>query len=116
VLLSVGLVLLWSDWSVIIWLGTMGAGFWMASIFPNLLSLAGRSFEVTGQITGWFLAGASVGAMFLPWLIGQLFESVGPRVLMLAIEANTLVAMALFGVIWLVIRQNSRPVVTSPEK
>jgi FHS family Na+ dependent glucose MFS transporter 1 len=112
VLLSVALVLLWPGWPAMVWLGTIGAGFWMASIFPNTLSLAGRSFEVTGRVTGWFFAGASLGAMSLPWLIGQLFESVGPRVLMWAILGNTAVALVMFGVLWLVIRNNPAPAVS----
>jgi hypothetical protein len=40
---------------------------------------------ISGQITGWFFAGASSGAMVWPWLIGQLFDSAGPRAMMVTI-------------------------------
>jgi nitrate/nitrite transporter NarK len=33
---------------------------------------------VTGRVTGWMFAGGSGGAMFIPWVVGQLFESSGP--------------------------------------
>ena len=40
--------------------------------------------------------GASLGSMTLPWLIGQLFESVGPQVTMLTILGDLLVAVRRF--------------------
>ena len=49
--------------------------------------------------TGWFLIGASAGAMFLPWLIGQLFESIGPQVVMGAILVDLILALAIFTVL-----------------
>jgi nitrate/nitrite transporter NarK len=35
---------------------------------------------MSGRVTSCFLIGASVGSMFLPWFIGQLFEKAGPRI------------------------------------
>ena len=43
------------------------------------MSPAVRRMRITGRVTGWFFVGASVGGMTLPWVIGQFFESVGPR-------------------------------------
>jgi fucose permease len=51
----------------------------MASIFPTLIMLAGERMVITGTITGWFLVGAGVGSMLLPWLIGQIFVVTGPQ-------------------------------------
>ena len=51
---------------------------------------------ITGRVTGWFFVGASAGGMFLPWLIGQLFESIGPRVTMFIILIDLLVAVSVF--------------------
>jgi fucose permease len=45
---------------------------------------------------GWFFLGASVGGMVLPWLMGQLFEPVGPRVTMLAIAVDLALAVLAF--------------------
>jgi FHS family Na+ dependent glucose MFS transporter 1 len=96
VLLSVGLILLWPKSETIIWIGTFGTGFAMASIFPTMLSLAESWLHITGQVTSWFFVGASTGSMALPWLIGQLFEPVGPRVAMAAIFISMLLALVTF--------------------
>jgi len=76
----------------------------MASIFPMMLSFAERRMSITGRITGWFFVGASAGGMTLPWLIGQLFESVGPRITMSAILMDLIVATAAFGFLTLWVR------------
>jgi len=39
--------------------------------------------------------GASLGS-FLPWLIGQLFEGVGPQVVMLIIFVDLLITLGVF--------------------
>jgi fucose permease len=52
--------------------------------------------KITGQTTGWFLVGASAGGMFLPWLIGQLFETVGPRSMTLVIMFDLIAAVLVF--------------------
>ena len=54
---------------------------------------------ITGRVTGWFFVGASLGGMFLPWLIGQLFESVGPQVTMLILVANLVIALGVYVVL-----------------
>jgi FHS family Na+ dependent glucose MFS transporter 1 len=76
---SVGILLLWPDSRAVIWAGTLGLGLFMASVFPTAMTLAGHRLSLTGEVTGWFLVAASLGAMSMPWLIGQLFEPVGPR-------------------------------------
>jgi fucose permease len=66
-------------------IGTIGLGLSMASIFPTTLSFAGQRMRMTGQLTGWIVLGSSAGAMILPLIIGQFFQSVGPSVLMIVI-------------------------------
>jgi FHS family Na+ dependent glucose MFS transporter 1 len=95
-LISVAIILLRPGSLVAVWVGTLGIGASMASIFPTTLSLAERRMSITGQVTGWFFVGGSLGSMTLPWLIGQLFESIGPRVTMVAIFIDLLVAVAIF--------------------
>jgi len=110
-LASVGFILLWPNSLTVIWLGTFGLGLSMASIFPTGLSLAERRMTITGQVTSWFLVGAGAGAMSLPWLIGQLFESIGPRVTMFAIMTDLIVAVGVFAVLMLLLshRHSERP-------
>jgi len=103
-LASVGVILLWSDSFAATAAGTLGLGFSMASIFPMTLTLAGRRMTITGRVTGWFIVGASAGSMFLPWLIGQLFERVGPRSTMLVV----VLALALAVVVVVSILRSSR--------
>ncbi len=98
-ILSVVLILLWPHSLTALWLGTLGTGFFLASIFPTAISLAERNMTVTGAVTSWFIVGASLGSMAVPWLIGQLFESVGPQVMML----NILVVLILATVIFVVL-------------
>jgi FHS family Na+ dependent glucose MFS transporter 1 len=95
-LLSVAVILAWPSSLTALWIGSMGVGFWIASIFPTMISLAARHLTVTGQVTGWFIVGASLGSMIVPWLIGQFFESVGPRVMMLTILGDLILAVLVF--------------------
>ncbi len=106
-LVSAGIILTWSHSLTAAWLGALGMGVSMASIFPTTISLAGRHMTITGQATGFFFVGASLGGMCLPWLIGQLFDTVGPRVVMLAIAVDLMVAVGIFFVL---ISQFSRTV------
>ncbi|MGD1994746.1 MAG: MFS transporter [Anaerolineae bacterium] len=98
---SLGVLLLWPTSTLAAWVGTLGVGAFIASVFPTMISMAERRMVITGRVTGWFFVGASIGGMSLPWLIGQLFESIGPRVTMsvilidLLVAAGILVALAL---------------------
>jgi MFS transporter, FHS family, Na+ dependent glucose transporter 1 len=77
--ISIVVIIIWKDSSTMLWLGTIGIGLSMASIFPTLIMLAGERMQITGTITGWFLVGAGAGSMLLPWLIGQVFVITGPQ-------------------------------------
>jgi FHS family Na+ dependent glucose MFS transporter 1 len=93
---SVGLVMLLPNSTPVVWIGTIGVGLSMASIFPTFMNLAGRRLPLTGQITSLFFVGSSLGAMFWPWLIGQWFEPVGPSVTMLIIFVAAVLNAAAF--------------------
>ena len=96
-LVSLGIILLWSNSLIATWIGTIGLGLSMASVFPTTISLAERRMTITGRVTGWFFVGASAGAMLLPWLIGQLFVSIGPRVTMSILWIDLVLALLVFG-------------------
>lgn len=89
---GVGLMLVWPRSQVAVWLGVALAGLGMASVFPTVLTLAERRMTITGRVTSAFFVGASLGAMTLPWLIGQLFTAVGPSMTMVAILTSLLLA------------------------
>jgi FHS family Na+ dependent glucose MFS transporter 1 len=93
---------------VALWLGSCGFGLAMASIFPVTISLAERHLAFTGQVAGWFLAAAGMGGMSLPWLMGQLFEPLGPRAAMAAVFAILLAALGIFAALGVHLRRPDR--------
>jgi fucose permease len=103
---SLGIILVWPASVTALWIGTLGLGLAMASLFPMTLTLAERRMPITGRITGWFLIGASVGAMFLPWLIGQLFESIGPMAMMATVLVDVILSL---GVLVVLLATFNRP-------
>jgi fucose permease len=100
-LISVSIILLWPYSSVAVWLGALGMGLSVASIFPSSFSLAERNMTITGRVSGWFIVGASLGSISLPWIIGQLFERIGPRVTMFAIAIAITLALGVFALVLL---------------
>lgn len=107
-LLSVLVVIAWPGAPAALWIGTFGAGFAMASIFPTMISFAGRHMTTTGKTTAWFFVGASSGGMLIPWLIGQWFESTGPQVTVFIILASLILNLAMFGTIISYVQRSER--------
>lgn len=81
-LVSLGLIILFQGSLAALWMGTLGLGIFMAAFFPTTVTLAGQRMRITGRVSGWFFVGAGAGGMILPWVIGQLIDPVGPRVVM----------------------------------
>ena len=94
--LGLCIILIYSRSAVALWIGTIITGFSMASLFPMTITFSERHLRLTGKITSMFLAGASIGSMFLPWFIGQFFESIGPRVTMVIIIIAYAFALGVF--------------------
>ncbi len=86
---SIGIAIIWPTSITAITVATVCAGLSMASIYPTALTFAERRMRITGQITGFLIVGGSVGGMIVPLLIGQMFESIGPRVMMFTILAGS---------------------------
>jgi FHS family Na+ dependent glucose MFS transporter 1 len=95
-LASILVIVLFPGSLTALWVGALGLGFSMASVFPMTISLAERFLTITGSITSYFFVGASLGGMFLPWLIGQFFEPVGPTVTMYMILVDLLAGVGVF--------------------
>lgn len=98
---SIAVIVLLPGWSPALWIGTFGFGLSIASMFPTTITFAERRMPITGSVTSYFIVGANVGAMSLPWLIGQFFTSVGPSFMMIAIGLSIGAALALFAAIYL---------------
>ena len=89
----------------VIWIATAGMGLSMANVFPTLMLLAEHHLNITGRITSWFLVGASLGGMVVPWLIGQNFESYGPQATILWILGTVLITVFVLAAFLWVIRK-----------
>lgn len=106
--LSIGVIMLWKESSAALWIGTIGLGISMASIFPTFIILAGEHMRITGTITGWFLVGSGAGGMLLPWLLGQIFARTGPGA-MTAVLLLDLIGILLFLLLFLARRAGPLP-------
>jgi MFS transporter, FHS family, Na+ dependent glucose transporter 1 len=98
-ILSAGILLVWPQSMAALWIGVLGLGFSMASFFPTMFSYTGQYVDISGRITSWIFAGASFGAMVIPWIMGQLFVRLGPPSAILIVFITigfTLVAFLVF--------------------
>jgi len=103
--LSLLILLIWPDSVTAVWLATFAYGLSLAGLFPGSITLASEHLHMTGGVTGFFLVGSSLGAMAVPWLIGQFFESVGPRVFPAFLAAAVAAGMILLMVILLLLKR-----------
>jgi FHS family Na+ dependent glucose MFS transporter 1 len=99
-LLSLGLIFLWPENEMVLWLGSFGFGLSIAPIFPTMLTFAGHHMAITGRVTSLFFVGATVGGMMLPWIIGQYFEKVGSQFVVNALFVDMAMAAVVFSVIF----------------
>jgi len=95
-LISLSIIFLWPNSSAALWLGTIGMGLSMAPIFPTAISFVERRMSITGRVIGWFFVGASLGSMSMPWLIGQLFEPIGPQAALIIMLIDMLLALSIY--------------------
>lgn len=79
-----------------LWTGTLLAGFAIGPMFASIIALAERIVPISGRATGWILVGSSAGAMTTPWVIGQLFETVGPHATWYTILADLCLGLAIY--------------------
>lgn len=95
-LLSALTLILGSGTRPLLWVGVAGIGLSFAPIFPTILAFAERRITLSGRLTGRFFACSSGGAMIMPWLIGQFFESRGPWVMLWTVLSGLVLAVVIF--------------------
>jgi FHS family Na+ dependent glucose MFS transporter 1 len=104
-MLGAGAVLLRPRSIHVLWLGTICEGLAMASIFPVTLHFIEERMGLSGTTTGWVLVGSSIGGMSFPMLVGQLFESFGPHIMLVIIMVDFVFA---FGVLLAMVVQSRK--------
>lgn len=98
-LVALGLVIIGSQSQAALWAGTILLGLSMASVFPTIMTLADSKLHLSGEITGWFLIGAGLGGMVLPWVIGQAFASIGPGIFPILIFVDVLANLVILAIL-----------------
>jgi FHS family Na+ dependent glucose MFS transporter 1 len=94
-LVAFAILLLWPTSSLALWTGTILMGLSIASVFATGMAFAEQRLSLSGAMIGWILVGGGIGGMVFPWLIGQLFERISPRVTMPILLASNLIAFGL---------------------
>src|SRR3954469_5121323 len=79
---------------VAILVGSAAFGAVIAPQFPTMLAHLHRSVPLTWTVTAWCIAGAAVGGLLLPPLIGALFDAVGASALPWTIAAASVASAA----------------------
>ena len=77
-----------------VWAGTVLFGLAIAPLYPTMLAYVGDHFPLTGAATSWFVAGSAVGGLTLPWMIGQLFDHLGPGAMPVTVLIATVCCIA----------------------
>lgn len=98
-LASLALLILLPDSIPVLWIGTIGFGFFIASMIPSSFNLAERRLPITSQVSSALLVGGSLGSMTLPWLVGQLYAPYGRLSVLCVTIAAMLAAWIVFAVV-----------------
>lgn len=115
-LLSVLAMILWPMSPAVLWAGAVIFGLAIGPVFPAVISLAGRATRLTGQATSIIFVGMSLGMMSMPWVIGQLFDPLGPRATTLMIALNMLLGLIILGSALARARHAASPVTVAPKQ
>jgi FHS family Na+ dependent glucose MFS transporter 1 len=94
-LVAFAVLLLWPASSLALWAGTILMGLSIASVFATGMAFAEQRLSLSGAMIGWILVGGGIGGMVFPWMIGQLFERISPRITMPVLLTSTLIAFGL---------------------
>lgn len=84
--------------NLVLWLVTLGVGFCMAPLWPSGYTLAGQSLKLSATASSIILLGDSFGGMILPWLVGQIIDTSGPRAMVFVVFISIVGTLIAFSV------------------
>ena len=96
---SIGLIVLLPDWAPALWIGTVGFGVSIASIFASGMNYTEERMPITSGVTSLLIVGAGLGSMTLPWVVGRAFDARGPEMLISLVGITVAGAIVVFGII-----------------
>ena len=73
----------------LVWTGTIVFGSAIAPLYPTMLAFVGDHLPLSGTATSWFVAASAVGGLTLPWMIGVLFDHLGPGAMPVTVLLST---------------------------
>lgn len=85
-----------SSSKMMLWIGTIGTGLFMASTFQTLFNDTQCCMHISGKITSIFFVGSSLGSMTVPWLMGQLISPFGAIAIIVVVLCSILLATGFF--------------------
>jgi FHS family Na+ dependent glucose MFS transporter 1 len=97
---SLGLILLNPASQTLLWIGSLGFGFFLAPVFPTTFAFLERKTPITGTAAGVLWASGSFGAMVYPWVMGLQMANTGPVSIMVTLAVSFGVALVLFSWVW----------------
>lgn len=81
------------------WISIAALGVSMAAVFPQAFAMVSKALGMSGRRAATLLVAGSFGGMLLPWLTGQLMESISPHSLPIMVGISMILAfIAFFGV------------------
>ena len=83
----------------VLWAGSMGLGLSIAAVFPAMISFAERRVNIQGRVMGYFFVGVSLGAMSIPWFIGQIFERIHPYSMLVVVSISLALSALLLALV-----------------
>jgi fucose permease len=96
--ICVGLTLAAPSSPVVLWIATAGAGFFLAPIFPTVVSVANSVLKLNARLTGIIFFGDSLGAMVLPTAMGQIISGAGALAMMVTLFVSILLLLGVYAV------------------
>ncbi len=107
--LNLTIILIFSHVTPLLWTGVAGLGISMAAVFPTTLSFTERRMALTGQVTGIFFVGRSLGSMSIPWLIGQILDRSTPQSMIVVLLSAMVASITVLAGIYAVARVQQTP-------